>query len=100
MEKSNIGEILSGVPQGSILGPLLFLVFINDLPLALSQKNFATDLYADDTTFLRYSARSRNTEVKFARITFNSSKMVQAKWNVIKHGENKSYADNDKAEEE
>ena len=50
-KKSNIGEILSGVPQGSILGPLLFSVFINDLPLALSQKIFATDLNADDTTF-------------------------------------------------
>ena len=50
-KKSNIGEILSGVPQGSILGPLSFLVFINDLPLALSQKILATDLYADDTTF-------------------------------------------------
>ena len=45
---SNSLHINTGVPQGNILGPLLFLIFINDMPNVISHGKMC--LYADDTT--------------------------------------------------
>ena len=45
---SNSEEMKSGVPQGSILGPTLFNMYINDIP-HLSQHNCSLHIFADDT---------------------------------------------------
>ena len=47
---SDIKPISCGVPQGSILGPLIFILYVNSLPNALAQSE--TFLYADDTAIL------------------------------------------------
>ena len=47
---SSSQKVKYGVPQGSILGPTLFCLFINDLPLAINDTKATLDLFADDST--------------------------------------------------
>ena len=50
---SNLASVLYGVPQGSVLGPLLFLIYINDLNQAI--KLCKVHHFADDTNLLHFS---------------------------------------------
>ena len=48
-----MGYIEVGIPQGSCLGPLLFLIYINDLPQAI--QGSTVSMYADDTSLCHKS---------------------------------------------
>lgn len=79
--------VTCGVPQGSILGPLLFLLFINDLPLHTT--NVSTDLYADDTTLYDIGKSKPDLERNLSIAVTNLSKWCTNNGMVINYDKTK-----------
>ena len=60
---SSLVDVDSGVPQGTVLGPILFLLHINDLPSIVSSK---VRLFADDCLIYR-QIKSNNDQIELQR---------------------------------
>ena len=77
-------QINCGVPQGSNLGPFLFLLYINDLPNCLETTN--ARLFADDTTLLATGLNTVEVEAKLNHDLLNVDQWLKANKSTLNEG--------------
>ena len=74
---SNSVNVVSGVPQGSVLGPLLFILYIDDLTKVISNRN-KISLYADDTKIYGIDVSSVQSDLNAACQFFSDRQLELA----------------------
>ena len=79
-ETSDSIPVISGVPQGTVLGPLLFLLFINDLPDCVQS---STRLFADDC--ILYSRIRNQEDCRILQEDLNHLAEWEKKWGMAFH---------------
>jgi len=65
---STYAPVISGVPQGSVLGPILFILYVNDLP-EMSETGDVTKLFADDLKRYSISVNSKSIQTGLNKIS-------------------------------
>ena len=81
-------SITAGVPQGSILGPLLSILFVNDLPLDVSKSH--VKIYADDTTQVAFGRTVKEVETILTHELRLLSRWADENKMVLNHSKTKS----------
>ena len=76
---SDVLPVLSGVPQGSILGPLLFIIYVNDLPSVVSYSK--TFIFADDTNCSK--SIMSDSDHKLLQEDLNSLSQWSREWKLL-----------------
>lgn len=71
--KSAPRPVTSGIPEGSVLGPVLFIIYIHDLPLAVQSRLF---LFADDS-------KNRSIATRVDRAVLQGDLNSTGKWSKI-----------------
>ena len=79
-EKSSYIDVDSGLPQGSVLGPSLFLFYINDIPCSLKS---TVRLFADDT--IAYLALTSEADAVDLQSNLNKLGIWERKWKMEFH---------------
>ena len=93
-EKSNKATVISGVPQGTVLGPILFIIYINDLTEAIKYSQML--VFADDTKFTKkiknkqdHADLEKDLHASIIWSLTNNMQLNNDKFQLLQHGKSK-----------